>query len=199
MEWYRGIKFRTRRIDQDYDADERLDALNRWVFILGELGLAPVHESGAYGNHSYRLEGDTFIITRTGMIPKKEMDRENYCRVRHDEQRECFLVEGRHEPSSECFLHSAVYRLFPDVMAIMHGHSSLLNEYAGRLALVETEREFPYGTKELAEAAVQALRRNPSFIIMKNHGFVATGANIAETAAEVLSRYGALLESLKHA
>ena len=164
---------------------------------MGELGLAPVHPEGAYGNHSYRLDKESFIITRTGMTPCADMDDGDYCQVKYAENEDSFLVKGQHEPSSESFLHFYIYDRFPETNVIMHGHSSLLNGFAERLNIKETAEELPYGTRELAHSALQVLSAENSFIILKNHGFVAVGGDIGTTGKMVLHHYGRLVEMLR--
>jgi len=198
MEQYTGIKFTTKRVAGSFAPCPFLEELNTWVYVLGELGLAPVHPEGAYGNHSCRLSCTSFIITCSGMVPSRDVRQENYCELSYQEEEEIFLVKGQREPSSESFLHSLIYRNFKDVSAIMHGHSSLMNTFSRQLGLMETEKEFPYGTKELAYAAMQVLRLQTPFILMKNHGFVATGATIGQTAETVLEQYAGLVELLRN-
>jgi ribulose-5-phosphate 4-epimerase/fuculose-1-phosphate aldolase len=197
MEIYQGVKFDVRRIADNFEQDKRLKILNRWIFILGELGLAPVHSQGAYGNHSYRLSSDSFIITRTGMIPGQELDESDYCLVNYAEKENAFIVRGLFEPSSESFLHFHIYNRFSRVHAIMHGHCSLLNGYTGQLNIPETAEEQPYGTVELAFSALKVLSETTPFIVLKNHGFVAMGEDIDTTAKMVLYHYGRLIELLR--
>ncbi len=197
MEHYSGVKFELRREADFFAVDERLPVLNRWVFILGELGLAPVHAEGAYGNHSYRKEGNSFVITRSGMMPCAEMLAENYCLVDYCKKDGLFRVRGRNNPSSECFLHDSIYHHFPRIGAIMHGHSALLNIHAETLNISVTSQEFPYGTRELAQAALKLQGTGPSFFIMKNHGFVASGEDISSAASLVLHHFKGLVELLQ--
>lgn len=196
MEKYEGIKFNTRRTAATFSYDGRLAELHTWVHALGELGLAPVHAEGAYGNHSYRCSPKSFVITRTGMRPSLEMRPEDYCLISYSEEADDFLVKGKHEPSSESFLHYLIYARFPGVQVIMHGHSSLLNKFAGELGIVETAREYPYGTKELGRSALEVLSEDAPFVMLKNHGFVAIGPDIQTTAQCVLRNYGRLLQQL---
>lgn len=197
MEKYQGVKFKIRRLGEEFAFDRHcLESLNSWIFMLGELGLAPVHPQGAYGNHSYRVSGESFIITRSGMIPCQELLPRNFCMVSYDEEEEVFCVKGRYQPSSECFLHHAVYRHHPEIAVIMHGHSLLLNLHAETLQIPQTHEEHPYGTKELARSAIQMVERESSFFILKNHGFVATGKEMDDTGIMVLQHYRRLLDLL---
>jgi len=174
-----------------------LEALNSWVYTMGELGLAPVHPQGAYGNHSYRVSENSFVITRSGMVPRADLHPEDYCLVRYDSKEDVFYVAGEFSPSSECYLHQDLYRRHSDMAAIMHGHSSLFKKYAKKLYIPVTEKEFPYGTKELAHAAVELCTKVSSLFMLKNHGFVATGKSLSAAGIKVLQHYARLLELLK--
>lgn len=197
MERYEGVKFKIRRLGEEFAFDRhRLESLNAWIFMLGELGLAPVHPQGAYGNHSYRVSGESFMITRSGMIPCRELLLRNFCMVSYDAEEETFCVKGKHQPSSECFLHHAIYRHHPGITTIMHGHSLLLNLHAETLRIPETHEEFPYGTRELARSAINLVEQKSSFFLLKNHGFVATGDDMNETGIMVLQHYRRLLDLL---
>lgn len=198
METYEGIKFAFSRIGEVFDIDERLFALGRWVYLFAELGLAPVHAEGAYGNHSFRVTEDSFLITRTGMRPRAKMEVEDYCLVEnYDEKRGVFDIRGKSEPSSESFLHLFIYRAYPNVKTIMHGHSQLLNQYATTLGIPVTLKKDPYGTMELAQSALDVLDSTTPFIILKDHGFVAVGDDIDITGNLVLTKYAELLELLR--
>lgn len=197
MERYEGIKFKIRHVCDGFSSDQRLEELHEWVYILGELGLAPVHPEGAYGNHSYRYSGDSFIITRTGMSPGKSLSEQDYCRLSFDLKEDIFLVKGKYQPSSESFLHHAIYQHFASTNAIMHGHCNLLSHHAAELNIVETAEEHPYGTRELALSATDTLAEKTPFIILKNHGFVAMGRDIQSTARLVLHHYSRLINLLR--
>ena len=198
MEYYTGIKFTCTKIGDVFDCDERLTTLNSWTWILAELGLTPVHPDGAYGNQSYRSEGDSIVITKSGMLPEQRLVIENYTLIEgHDRKTGNMITRGRSEPSSESLLHLLIYREFPGVGAIMHGHSRLFEHYADQLFIPVTPAFHPYGTIELAQSTTEFLKENGEFIFMKNHGFVAIGMDIDTTGRLVLGYYGRLLDLLK--
>jgi ribulose-5-phosphate 4-epimerase/fuculose-1-phosphate aldolase len=111
------------------------------------------------------------------------------------------LEEGMPAPSSEWPMHTAIYRARPEVRAIVHAHAP----YATILALpVTTEaaffREVPVvpfimpGTKELAEAVVKAMGRNP-VCLLQNHGVVVAATSLRQACniLEVVERTAQLI------
>ena len=106
------------------------------------------------------------------------------------------LTKGK--PSSEVGMHLAIYREKPDVYGIAHTHSpyatgfAFSNKKIKRLegfGAIKSEylkdiEYFKPGSKELAEAASEALKTEDA-IILKNHGVIATGETVKEAAALV--------------
>lgn len=175
-----------------------LPLLDRWVLLFSQLGLAPLHSSGAYGNQSFRTSGDSFIITRTGMFPTPEFKHQNYTLVESfDKELNSFTTRGTSPPSSESFLHRLIYEESQEVNAIFHGHSELLTSGADILGIPVTEAFYDYGTIELAESALDVVRGGCSFFILKDHGFVSLGKTINEAGKQTLSYYQRLLSHIQ--
>ncbi len=198
MEIYTGVKFKCLRCGGTFPFDERLAQLNTWAFILAGLGLTPVHPGGAYGNQSFRSGDTSIIITKSGMIPAIDLVAENYVLIEgFDQQDGIFYVKGVSDPSSESILHYAIYKEFLDIGAIMHGHSRLLEQYAMDLAIPVTRTFQPYGTSALAESAIELMRSGTGFILLKEHGFVATGRDIDAAGNLVLDYCARLIAVLQ--
>ena len=198
MERYQGVKIDCRRQDQTFDGFEPdLHRLHHWTYLFSQLGLAPVHAEGAYGNQSFRCEGESFIISRSGMLPEKAFSRDDFCHVVSCDARDnscCF--SGRSLPSSETLLHYLLYRQHPWLGAILHGHCSLLLEHAEALAIPTTKAAHPYGTVELAHSAVELVDASTRVFNLKNHGFVALGRDIDEAGRITLQTYSRLISLL---
>lgn len=107
------------------------------------------------------------------------------------------VVHGVRRPTSEWRMHVAVYKARPDVGAVVHTHDVLpvlLAERIDASLLSEAEAYLgseiavvPYitpGTAELAEAVASALRRS-NVAILKRHGVVAVGRDLAEAVNRV--------------
>ena len=106
------------------------------------------------------------------------------------------LTKGK--PSSEVGMHLAIYREKPDVYGIAHTHSPYATGFAFSAKKIkrlegfgaiksEYLKDIEYfkpGSKELAEAASEALKTEDA-IILKNHGVIATGETVKEAAALV--------------
>lgn len=78
--------------------------------------------SGTAGNLSARADDGHFWITASGK-PKGRLDQDDFLLVR---ARDGAIVEKRRatdKPSAETAIHAALYRLFPEARATLHGHS----------------------------------------------------------------------------
>ncbi len=198
MEEYEGVKFRCMRKNRNFDFDDRLAQLDRWCYLLAELGLTPLHSLGASGNQSCRVANESFIITKSGMIPGQNFAPENYCKITgYDNESGTVYANGQCDPSSESVLHCLIYRKFPTMHSVMHGHSNLFIQHAKALELPVTSKFYEYGTIQLAESVLDVLDERNRFIILKNHGFVAVGKSVHSAGSLVLEQYSALLELLK--
>jgi L-fuculose-phosphate aldolase len=200
MERYQGVKFGHRRTGDSFISnDGQLAALNRWAYLFSELGLAPVHAGGAYGNQSYRTGDSSFVITRSGMSPTEELKQDNFCHVvDFDEATHTFIYEGKAIPSSECLLHHALYKSQPQINAILHGHSALFNRFANRLNIPVTASFQQYGTPELAESALALMDGVTRFFILKEHGFVALGEDLEQAGNLTLDSFSKLIRFLRN-
>ncbi|WP_163339322.1 class II aldolase/adducin family protein [Desulfopila sp. IMCC35008] len=197
METYQGVKFAYRQVSQSCPDHPFLNRLNYWVFLFSQLGLAPVHSTGAYGNQSFRTVNDSFIITKSSMVPEKELNRENYTLVEgYTPDTGIFLTKGASPPSSECFLHHYIYQEDTSIQAIFHGHCDLLSQHAQELGIAVTDKFYDYGTKELAESARLTMSEGNKFFILKDHGFVALGPNLDDAGKLTLTHYMKLISTL---
>jgi L-fuculose-phosphate aldolase len=164
---------------------------------------------GTAGNVSVR-SGDRVAITPTGAV-LADLERDQVSVVDMDGE----LVDGDLEPTSEVGLHLGVYERC-GAGAVVHTHapwatalSCALDElplvHYGMVALGGTVRVAPYhtfGTKELAEAVLEALEGRTA-ALMANHGALnyasdidaaVEGALLLEWACEVYWRAAALRE-----
>lgn len=151
--------------------------------------------SGKSGNISKRIKGsygDVIAITPT-LKSLSQLKPEDIVLVDFDGN---VLTEGK--PSSEVNMHLEIYKRRDDVNGIVHTHSPYATGFAfskkkiKRLegfGAIKSEylkdiEYFKPGSKELAEAASEALKTEDA-IILKNHGVIATGETVKEAAALV--------------
>lgn len=197
MEKYTGVKFTCRFAARDFSWGQDLVALNSWAYLLAQLGLAPIHDGGAYGNFSCRASSTSFFISKTAMVPGKKLVPENYCLIEDCNEKEGLItLAGISEPSSETFLHALLYRLDPATGAILHGHQRLLGDYADRLALPQTSSREPYGTLALAESALALASQGHKFFLLRDHGFIAIGNDLQAAGRLTLDSFARLVTLL---
>lgn len=105
---------------------------------------------------------------------------------------EARIVEGDRKPSSEWVLHALFYKRKPHIRAVVHTHSMYCTTFAvlGRplqavhyaiadagAAEVPCAPYYPFGTLELAEAAVDTAGVCDA-VLLGNHGLVACGRDL---------------------
>jgi methylthioribulose-1-phosphate dehydratase len=116
------------------EAGRRMDARN-WV-------------PGSAGNVSARIDGKSIAVTCTG-VHKGRLTKADIIAVDYAGQA---LAEGP-KPSAETLLHCQLYRLFPPVGAVLHGHSVAATVLSMRGAITfsnyEVLKAFGFATHEL--------------------------------------------------
>lgn len=143
---------------------------------------------GTSGNISARF-GDRMLITPSG-VPYQQLAAQDIASM--PVEGDYGTWEGPLAPSSEWRFHLDITRARPEVGAIVHAHST----YATALAIARKDipachymiaaaggptircaRYATYGTKELSDAALQALEGR-SCCLLANHGMIATGPTL---------------------
>jgi L-fuculose-phosphate aldolase len=128
---------------------------------------------GTEGNASARV-GELIAVSPSS-LPYETLRPEDVCLVTPDGR----LVEGP-RPSVELPMHLAVYTARPDVGAVVHTHSP---RATARPPAPVAEGES--GTRELG-AAVVAAAGDGHAVVMRDHGPVCFGAELAEALARAL-------------
>jgi len=156
--------------------------------------------SALSGNVSARLPGSReFWITPSGVF-KGGLRPGDLVKLDLDGR----VVAGSGKPSVETRMHAAVYRVRPDVNAVVHAHNPLtvalvsagvdLDPSVSAEALtyigsrIEVAPYAPPGSEELAELVAERAARGVKAIVLQSHGVVALGSNLyeAEAVAEAL-------------
>lgn len=161
--------------------------LRREIIRCGAL----LHTSGFIaatdGNLSVRLDDNRVLVTPTGM--SKGMMKTSDLVIVDMEGRK---LKGRRQVTSEIGMHLLVYRMRPDVNAVVHAHPRTATGFAaagialnqplvcevviglGQIPLA------PYGTPGTPELAETLKPLIPDFdaILMANHGVVAYGTDL---------------------
>ncbi|MCX8162231.1 MAG: class II aldolase/adducin family protein [Candidatus Bathyarchaeota archaeon] len=146
------------------------------------------------GNVSARIPGsDTIWITPSGVF-KGDLKPDDLVKISLDGD----VIEGFMRPSIEWPMHTVIYRVRPDVNAVIHAHNPITTGLA--LAGIElkpitveavvTLRSVPVipfaypGTDELAKLVAERVM-GVRALILQNHGVVALGYNLVEAEAIV--------------
>ena len=186
-------KFKTRFLSGRVPNDPKIEKLKYWCKEFGKKGLTPSYGSGSFGNMSFRVRGNKFIITASGI--KDPSSRESFVTVSSVAlNKKMVYAHGKRPPSSESMLHYVIYRKRKDVNAIFHGHYGKILRYSRELSLPSTLKNEPYGTIELAKRVLDILDDH-DFLIMKDHGFISLGKDMDKAGGQVLRIYKKLGQS----
>ncbi|MCX6801498.1 MAG: class II aldolase/adducin family protein [Candidatus Diapherotrites archaeon] len=184
-EVYVGIKY-----EIDLQKGERetkhADELIKWCKAFYARGLVSCGGNVA-GNLSTRTKKG-FLITPGGQKLGEINAGQLVEIVEVDEKAHKLKAIGIQNPSSESFLHAAIYKAGKDVNAILHGHNERVTADPKKFGVPETESERPYGTLELRDEVLKILGKN-KLVQMKNHGFIAMGKDIEEAGKIAMELY----------
>ena len=153
------------------------------------------------GNLSARLSEDRILITPTG-VNKGDMTAEQLLTV--DMQGN--VVAGNRKPSSETKMHLAVYKVRPDVQAIVHAHPPAATGFAACRIRLDQDVILPevvfglgkvgfaeYGTPTTDEIPNAVVKEIPDCeaLLLSNHGALAVGPDVMQAyyRMEVLEMY----------
>ena len=141
------------------------------------------------GNISYRRDDATVVITPSG-VPKERLKPSKLLVVDMDGK----VVKGKGKASSETMMHLLIYKLRPDVKAIVHAHPTVATALTvsgvpfptdivteGELVLKRVPT-IPYaapGTQDLAVGCAKAMRA-ANVALLERHGAVTVGKDLDE-------------------
>jgi L-fuculose-phosphate aldolase len=141
------------------------------------------------GNISIRDEAGDIWIT-PARVDKGTLTRWDIIRLGADGS-----VEGRHKPSSEHPFHQAIYRVRPDIRAVVHSHPVALVAFSICRETPQTSLfpqaahvcgavgyaayELP-GSAQLGERIAETFARGTNCVMLENHGVVIGGSDLQE-------------------
>lgn len=175
------------------------EILKNDVVAMGRQLIAKNLVAGSWGNISCLADEASLVITPSGMGYEKQRA-EDIVLIDFDGN----VLEGKHFPSSESKLHTAIYRACPEAKAIIHTHSIYASALAAMRkpvpAIIEdiiqiiggrvncAEYALP-GTEELADNAVAAMQGRKA-VLLANHGAVCWGTSLEDAliVAEILEK-----------
>jgi L-fuculose-phosphate aldolase len=141
------------------------------------------------GNLSVRLDSQRVMVTPTG-FSKGALHPEDMVVVDMEGKK----LTGKHNPSSEIVMHLTIYRMRPDVGAVVHAHpctatgfasagialdQPLCSEIVVTLGSVPLAPYATTGSVELSKSLAPFIPRHNA-ILMANHGVVTYGADLQQ-------------------
>lgn len=144
---------------------------------------------GTSGNVSARDPDSGFVVITPSNIAYEQLEPRDIVVVDDFGN----LIEGKHRPSSETPMHTAVYRARQDVLGICHTHSVYATAFSVTnrglpcvtvpLALLGPVPLVPFeipGSEDLASACVQTLGDKFQAVLLQNHGVLSTGKSVEQ-------------------
>ncbi|MGM0900342.1 MAG: class II aldolase/adducin family protein [Bacillota bacterium] len=142
------------------------------------------------GNISVRIPGTDHVLIKQSGVSLGEVSREDALIVNMEGE----VIEGQGKPSKEIGFHLGIFKVRPDVNAIVHCHPNYAIGYAclgmelplptvtarKLLGHVPVADVAPSGSKELAQYVTEVFEKYPDIKIalMKDHGVCAVGATL---------------------
>lgn len=189
------VSFTTVFTDTLPPIDPAIEELKGWCRRFHEQGLTPPYEGSSLGNLSFRTEkgNNAFIITASQLGLKDNPTEDAFVRVHTcDYDRGIVHASGTREPSSESMLHFEIYKARKDIGAIFHGHCAPILERAEEMVLPITRKEEPFGSVALVRRVLEILDEH-TFVVMRNHGFLALGEDMESAGRLALRVHGECL------
>lgn len=189
-----GIKFSCNWIRTEPPAPEEVEQLNYWRQELYTLKLIGEGEDGiGYGNISCRSQGDQFIISGAATGKTNRLTNEHYTKVTHfDIDKNYLECKGPIVASSESMTHGTIYKLSPQIHAVIHVHSKSLWE-KWLYQIPTTLKEVEYGTPAMAREIIRLYEtsqlKQKSVLAMAGHtdGLVSFGRNLEQAFEHIMA------------
>lgn len=152
--------------------------------------------AGTGGNVALRVDREHFAVTPSA-VDYYAMTDADICVVRLSDGGQ---VEGDAKASVEAGLHAAIFRARPHCLASVHTHQPVASAYTllgGQLEVLEERRRrllgsrvpsvgyAPSGTPRLARRVARAFSPDVHACMMRNHGAVCVGRDLAEARDRV--------------
>lgn len=183
---------------------EDLEKVREQLFLLNLIG-EYLPEKIGFGNLSLRKDYSNlvkadfpqFLITGTQTGSLKKLNGSHYTRVVDGSlDKKSIACRGPIMASSESLTHGSLYQARCEINVILHVHHRKLWSALLKGGYPKTNKDTPYGTKEMAEEVAEVIKKEPSgILVMEGHqdGVVFYGQNLEETAKLALDTYHELV------
>lgn len=194
---YGGVKKSAAPKMSEWKLKEQFCDIGRRIWLKGFC-------AGNEGNHSYRIGENRVLCTPTG-ISKGNLKPDDLCVVDMEGKQ----VGGSRARTSEILLHLTIYKIRPDVKAVIHSHPPHATAFAVAgvdlptcihpeaevfLGPVHTAKYVTPGDKRLGES-IAPFVKDSNTIVLGNHGVVCYGHDLenAYYKLEIVDAYSRIL------
>lgn len=192
MEGYVGVRFKAISVSGELPVGMK-GQYPEFKSVCERLRESGMTDANA-GNLSVRTAGG-FIITSAGSnlgsLKHNELVFVSDCNI----EREEVYYSGTEKPSSEAMMHYLIYKERPGIKAVIHAHDKLISGINITDTCPVSEKEYLYGSIELAKMAILTFRKSGNIIVLKNHGYVAVGIDLSAACDLVIKTHNHLLKN----
>jgi len=162
-----------------------MQALKNKIIEIGKLLWDKGLVTGFNGNISARLDADTILITATGTC-LGYLKQEDIVTINTGGE----VIGAKGKASSEKYMHTEVYKHFPDINAVVHTHPTYTNGFFLSNESLEPktfEAKFYLGiVRSVAQSTPSVTAMEPvikelkasNIVVLRNHGVVAMGKDL---------------------
>lgn len=180
------IKFRNIFSNRKIIKNKRICKLTEWCKKFNKMGFTSEKNRSA-GNLSFRTNNG-FIISCSKSNFSNITPKEFTEVINVDIDKNVAYTRGLKEPSSESFMHSAIYNKRREINAIFHGHCDNFIKFGEKFNIKTTLTERPAGSLELMQEVIKVLDKH-YFLLIKNHGFLSLGRSMDGAGNLAIKKY----------
>ncbi len=167
----------------------KTEQLKNKIIEIGKLLWDKGLVTGFNGNISVRVDADTILITATGTC-LGYLKPTDIVTINAAGEAIGGIVTGEGKASTERFMHTQVYKNFPDIKAVVHTHPTYTNGFFLSNDTLEPktfEAKFYLGTvRSVAQSTPSVTAMEPvikelkvtNIVVLRNHGVVAMGKDL---------------------
>lgn len=192
------VKFKSKKLD--YSAIDMIynTAIERFYKRFKKNGIKTELfgiNSGVNGCMGVRIDDKHILVTASGSkVSELRPGSLSLVEIQKSHEEKIIYWYGSELPSSETPLYLSIFKLFPDVNAIVHTHNPDIT-YSKAHSVYRTKEYIPYGEFDVNEELSDILKFH-RFGILRMHGEIAVGENIESVLMTIRKHTSSVKENI---